>query len=224
METSSEKSSTASAVIPWYNVILDHAENSMKSYSSIVKELQKSSPRENRMRPVASFGIGLETAENLRDASLNAFQKMDKYFNVSSDFCIASVILDPRHKMELYDDSEKLEDENINEMGRIRQQLNTMYLEYNTEPISQHEYEDSNPIFKKRKVSSSNELDIYLTQPTSAPHENPIRWWQYHQFEYPNLSRMARDYLAIPASSTSSERAFSSAKHLVTDTRTRLSS
>jgi hypothetical protein len=34
---------------------------------------------------------------------------------------------------------------------------------------------------------------------------------QQHQLQYPTLSRVARDYLAIPGSSTSCERAFSSA-------------
>ena len=33
---------------------------------------------------------------------------------------------------------------------------------------------------------------------------------------------MARDYLAIPATSASSERLFSSGKHLITDSRNRL--
>ena len=36
---------------------------------------------------------------------------------------------------------------------------------------------------------------------------------------YPTLSRMARDYLAIPATSASSERLFSSGKLLITDNR-----
>ncbi|KAJ8329982.1 hypothetical protein O5D80_001913 [Batrachochytrium dendrobatidis] len=34
---------------------------------------------------------------------------------------------------------------------------------------------------------------------------------------------MARDYLAIPVTSASSEHAFSKARHLITDSRTRLS-
>jgi hAT family C-terminal dimerisation region len=38
-----------------------------------------------------------------------------------------------------------------------------------------------------------------------------LTWWKAHQGIYPNLSRMARDYLAIPL--------FSSGKILITDNR-----
>lgn len=39
---------------------------------------------------------------------------------------------------------------------------------------------------------------------------------------YPTLAKMARDYLAICGSSTPSERQFSSARHIGTDHRNRL--
>ena len=51
-----------------------------------------------------------------------------------------------------------------------------------------------------------------------------LNWWKNKSKLYPNLSKMARDYLAIPATSTSSERLFSSGKHLISDTRNSLSS
>ncbi|KIK33092.1 hypothetical protein CY34DRAFT_100222, partial [Suillus luteus UH-Slu-Lm8-n1] len=43
-----------------------------------------------------------------------------------------------------------------------------------------------------------------------------------HQSQYPTLSRMARDYLAIQGSSTASERAFSSGGLTGTKRRNRL--
>jgi hypothetical protein len=50
-----------------------------------------------------------------------------------------------------------------------------------------------------------------------------LLWWKVNSKKYPNLSRMARDYLAIPGTSASSERLFSSGKLMITDTRSRLS-
>ena len=50
-----------------------------------------------------------------------------------------------------------------------------------------------------------------------------IKWWKDHSIIYPTLVRMARDFLAIPGSSTASERQFSSARHIGTDFRNRLS-
>lgn len=46
---------------------------------------------------------------------------------------------------------------------------------------------------------------------------------QDHRFEYPVLSRIARDYLAIPGSSVPAERSFSSSRHIGTDFRNRIS-
>jgi hypothetical protein len=71
------------------------------------------------------------------------------------------------------------------------------------------------------------ELHAYLTSPLepfpSLPDATVIKWWKDHSVIYPTLARMARDFLAIPGSSTASERQFSSARHIGTDFQNRLS-
>jgi len=52
---------------------------------------------------------------------------------------------------------------------------------------------------------------------------NSLAFWKAHQFDYPVLSAMAKDYLTIQASSVSAERAFSSGTDLVTADRCSLS-
>lgn len=42
-----------------------------------------------------------------------------------------------------------------------------------------------------------NELDIYLETGPERVHD-PIGWWYERRVEFPNLSRMAMDYLGIP--------------------------
>ena len=42
---------------------------------------------------------------------------------------------------------------------------------------------------------------------------NPLQWWRDNQSTYPNLSRMAFDFFAIPAMSSECERAFSKASY-----------
>jgi len=50
-----------------------------------------------------------------------------------------------------------------------------------------------------------------------------IYWWKVNSKTYPNPARMARDYLAIPGTSASSERLFSSGKLTISETRNSLS-
>ena len=38
---------------------------------------------------------------------------------------------------------------------------------------------------------------------------NPLEWWKRNEDWYPALAKMARNYLAVPATSTPSERTFS---------------
>lgn len=54
------------------------------------------------------------------------------------------------------------------------------------------------------------------------PEVDPIDWWRMYESRFPNLSCMARDYLAIPATSVPSERCFSIASGLLTKQRGRI--
>ncbi|RXW11685.1 hypothetical protein EST38_g14171 [Candolleomyces aberdarensis] len=51
---------------------------------------------------------------------------------------------------------------------------------------------------------------------------NPLGWWKLHATSFPVLSRMARDILAIPATSVSVERTFSKSRRICTDLRSSL--
>ena len=66
------------------------------------------------------------------------------------------------------------------------------------------------------------ELRDYTESPLETSVGDPVRWWGYHQTQYPTLARMARDYLAIQGSSVPSERAFSSGALTGTLRRNRL--
>ncbi|CAN0256728.1 unnamed protein product, partial [Ascophyllum nodosum] len=53
---------------------------------------------------------------------------------------------------------------------------------------------------------------------------DPLDWWRINAVKFPLLAALARRLLAIPASQAQSERVFSSAGQIVTQTRNRLSS
>ncbi|XP_050990678.1 E3 SUMO-protein ligase ZBED1 [Labeo rohita] len=60
------------------------------------------------------------------------------------------------------------------------------------------------------------ELNNYMMSPTIDSEMDPLTWWQVHQVDFPHLSKLARKYLCIPASSSSSERLFSTSGNVVT--------
>ncbi|CAL5087136.1 unnamed protein product [Urochloa decumbens] len=67
--------------------------------------------------------------------------------------------------------------------------------------------------------SEKTELDAYLDDPRVIVRKeeafNVIAWWKKNSDAYPILSLMARDFLAIPVSTVSSESAFSAAGRIL---------
>ena len=59
-------------------------------------------------------------------------------------------------------------------------------------------------------VNGETELNAYMRVQQVANDTDPLMWWKQHQQEFPRLARMTRQYLAVPASSSSPERLFSS--------------
>ncbi|XP_065323437.1 uncharacterized protein LOC135930548 [Gordionus sp. m RMFG-2023] len=71
------------------------------------------------------------------------------------------------------------------------------------------------------KPHNNNNLEIskYVDEATISIDTNPLDWWKLNKNRYPVLSKIARDYLAIPATSPSSERTFSEGRYVITDQR-----
>jgi len=65
------------------------------------------------------------------------------------------------------------------------------------------------------------EIQSFRASPSSSD-DDPLDWWRLHQLLFPNLAKLARKFLAIPASSAPSERAFSKVGIVVDKLRSRL--
>lgn len=135
-------------------------------------------------------------------------------------------MLDPRLKLEYY----QTEDGgNQVAIADIKKVLMNAYLSYvpanpnvnRASPVKKKSILSS--IYKKKKAVSSAALEEYLNQPTVSMNTEPLKWWKSNEEQFPNLAKMARDYLAIPGTSASSERLFSSGRQLITDFRCSLS-
>jgi hypothetical protein len=143
-----------------------------------------------------------------------------------------SVILDPRHKMDYYQ-ANGWEADVIAYAKDALQQAVEAY--GTTEAATVAEPQSKAASFseelagkhaqkmKRRRVEKESELERYLAAPTIGFHEDILEWWKHHAYEYPCLARVARDYLAIPATGAPSERVFSGGADLITDKRGSLS-
>jgi hypothetical protein len=179
-----------------------------------------------------------------QDTIAHMVEQMQTKFNlywkeIYMSACIP-VILDPRYKYDFLEyhlsdfGSEKEADTWMSEVKNTMQKL---FNEYNQlifgemQDCDIHEVQDVNdPLaewdqyMKSKRRQSSNELDQYLKEKLTPRREeiDILKWWKGKSEIYPVLSVMARDILAIPASTVPSESAFSTGGRVVSDYRSSL--
>ncbi|OAJ37672.1 hypothetical protein BDEG_21669 [Batrachochytrium dendrobatidis JEL423] len=141
MECNINKHQTLSYVIPWYNTLR------FLELQQVVEEL-----------PMNRLQLIHWKFERRSKCIPNAFQmRLDKYFNVSSNHCVIAVVLDPRHKLEFYDDENQDAQENASQKEKIKRQIQSVYAEYhNQSGLMQLE------IFKTALDLSDNHMRNYL--------------------------------------------------------------
>ena len=72
----------------------------------------------------------------------------------------------------------------------------------------------SSPHQEQQGVAS--ELQSYIQCANLDSEEDPLDWWREHKRLYPQLSKLAKKYLCIPATISPSERVFSTGGNVVT--------
>lgn len=63
------------------------------------------------------------------------------------------------------------------------------------------------------------ELNAYIYMPLVDHGEDPLKWWKFHKVYFPRLCKLAQKYLGIQATSSASERAFSTSGNVVSNHR-----
>jgi hypothetical protein len=167
--------------------------------------------------------------------------KFNQYWKETYMSACIPVILDPRYKYDLLEyllsefGSEK---EAETWMAEVKQNMQELFNDYNKEvsgashrdSSSQEVQDDNDPLaewdryMKSKRHQSSNELDQYLTEQLTPRKEEVdiLHWWKTKSEIYPVLSNIARDVLAIPASTVPSESAFSTGGRVISDYRSSL--
>ena len=202
--TCGEKYPTLSLLVPLYNKLLDHID----------------------------YWLRLKTkpGEAFHNAVVATKTKITQYYNTTTDCFTIAIVL--RFNLYYYqEDNDTIGNESFLDIKAVvKDHFNRFYKPKNLGSTDASDSLSStttlaSQIFKKRVYSQDEELDRYVREPVLEVDKftDVLFWWKYAAKKYPNLSRMARDYLAIPGTSTSSERLFSTATDLLTENRNRLS-
>ena len=60
-------------------------------------------------------------------------------------------------------------------------------------------------------VTISDEMETYMAKQVISRNDCPLTWWKTNAHRFPRLAPVARSLLSVPATSSPSERAFSTA-------------
>ena len=236
---STSPTSTTSSTLPItaFNIqeIYQEIENAANVFVMIeeVEILENNIENNNNQTKKAKINLdkALETKDLLDKVKKDLYNAMCYYWSVLSEDYLLSTILDPRIKSM----NNKAEEEEI---------LQKKYEEYKEHysPTPNESRTSSptpselsiilNPIYKPRLFSifeqnqprASDEVEEYLKEDNISFNQCPFNWWLNKKDKYPILAKMARIHLAIPATSTPSERLFSDAGNLLSAKRTRMNS
>ncbi|XDV32938.1 hypothetical protein PO909_003585 [Leuciscus waleckii] len=86
--------------------------------------------------------------------------------------------------------------------------------------LGKRKVQSSSPVPKR--IRADTEVARYLQEEALDLHSDPLAWWRDNQARFPLLSKVARKYMTICATSTPSERVFSAAGNIVTPLRSSL--
>ncbi len=149
------------------------------------------------------------------------YQSMNHYWEVPQEQGMLAALLDPRFK-ELGFASNSL-------CIRTQEQLRNAYQDMKNLTDENQEAElrpiSSNSLLARMFENNAihvDEVASYLALPKIHHDDCPLIWWKTNKTRFPVLSKLAKKYLAVPATSTPSERLFSEAGNVMTIKRTQL--
>jgi hypothetical protein len=171
------------------------------------------------------------TKDVLDQVKKNLYNTICYYWKDLSDDYLLSTILDPRIKSMSNKEKEveilhkKYEEYKENYLPTPNESRASFPTPSETSIISSTIYKPSLfSIFEQNQPKASNEVEEYLKEDMIPFNQCPLNWWLNKKNKYPILAKMARIYLAVPATSTSSERLFSDAGNLLSAKRSKMNS
>jgi len=137
---------------------------------------------------------------------------------------VISSILDPRVKFLTNIPSSEIEEA----LEILKKEYDEFLLSYGETIINKGEDDLSGlfSIVKKQNAYSPSwdmEISSYKREDPIPGNLDPLDWWKINEKSFPILSKLAKCYLAMPASQATAERLFSIGKDIMSEKRTLLS-
>ena len=129
-----------------------------------------------------------------------------KFLTESQRKALIEYVIELVDKSRVSNESYVVEDEEIEDIAvpKKKSALDVLLVE-----------EDANP----NDNFVEQEVFRYLAENSPSRDVQPLEWWKLNEHRFPNMSRVTKKNLCIPASSTASERLFSKAGELVSKRR-----
>ena len=112
-----------------------------------------------------------------------------------------SIVIDPRFKL-CYYQKQEWEQHYIDMAKKIFNDTFKNFYQDNVDTNNRENINDEGDFFFNilggNNNNDYNEVETYLQQPPASIRTDPLQWWKTNENTYPQLAKMARDYLAIP--------------------------
>ncbi|CAB4443822.1 unnamed protein product [Rhizophagus irregularis] len=182
---------------------------------------------DSRFRNRRLIEAPVNTAKLLEKVEAACYLSMKEYWNVPTLTGMIATILDPRLKKLKFVNNSVIKNETIEKLRRL---YSNEKFENELNAITTGRSGSASNVHQATNTSSSSnsilsalfdddddveqdidEVDDYLNLSVQKQSCDPLMWWSDHSKRFPLLSRIARKYLSIPATSVPSERLFSDA-------------
>lgn len=181
----------------------------------------------DKLEDFADIELNPTCPQDLREAAKAGREKLLPYYGRTDDTEVYAVAtaMDPRMRFDWWTRSrweKKIQDDSEELVRETWSKFSGMV------PIAPEISEQAQALHDLFLLEPSNdELNEYVGERSLTPmvtkdRPQELLFWESSAIRWPNLSRMAARYLAIPATSTPSERCFSATRLMLPHTRNRL--
>ena len=154
----------------------------------------------------------------LNEVLVTIRSKIQEYWSQINTMTHVPTFFDPRYKAIAYQGL------SINEiLDPIRNHLPISTFDSTTNDNQKSIFVQRLSAISQQRSSNTDELIRYWESVDASFDIEPLSWWHTHSTEYPVLSKMAKDYLSVQASSVPCEQLFSLAGNVVSKKRNKLS-